>query len=142
MTRIVTGLFEGRRTLADIAREEGLTLATDELLHWAHWITPAAFPKRFDTHFFLATMPDQQEAAHDQLETTAGVWITPADALAGFARGEFPVVFATNHQLRELSQLERLEDAWQRFGGRVPRTIMPRVEQRDGADVILLPDEE
>ena len=41
-----SALFEGRRTLADIAREEGLTLASDQLLHWAHWITPAAFPKR------------------------------------------------------------------------------------------------
>jgi hypothetical protein len=101
-----------------------------------------SLPKRFDTHFFLASMPDQQEAAHDQLETTAGVWITPHDALAGFARGEFPIVFATIHQLQELAQLERLEDAWQRFGGRIPRTIMPRVVQRDGADVIVLPDEE
>ena len=137
-----SALFEGHRTLADVAHEEGLTLATDQLLHWAHWITPAAFPKRFDTHFFLAAMPDQQEAAHDQLETTAGVWIAPQAALAGFARGEFPIVFATIHQLQELAQLERLEDAWQRFGGRVPRTIMPRVVQRHGADVIVLPDEE
>ncbi|MGO8947830.1 MAG: NUDIX domain-containing protein [Ktedonobacterales bacterium] len=29
-------------TLIQIAEQEGLTLATDELLHWAHWITPEA----------------------------------------------------------------------------------------------------
>jgi len=86
-------------------------------------------------------MPEQQEAAHDRLETTAGRWIAPRDALDGFARGEFPIVFATIHQLRELAHFRRIEEAWQRFVGSVPRTIMPRVERRDGADVILLPDE-
>ena len=60
---------------------EGLTLATGTLLHWAHWITPEVSPKRFDTHFFLAAMPEAQEAAHDRLETTDGVWVTPEEAI-------------------------------------------------------------
>ncbi|MGH2484709.1 MAG: NUDIX hydrolase, partial [Ktedonobacterales bacterium] len=129
-------------TLEDVADKERLTLATDELLHWAHWITPEAFPKRFDTHFFLAAMPERQEAAHDQLETTAGVWITPEEALAGFERGEFPIVFATILQLRELTGLESIAAARARFAGVTPRTIMPRVVERDGASVIVLPDED
>jgi 8-oxo-dGTP pyrophosphatase MutT (NUDIX family) len=29
-----------RLTLIQLAEQEGLTLATEELLHWAHWITP------------------------------------------------------------------------------------------------------
>ena len=128
--------------LADVAEREGLTLATDELLHWAHWITPEAMPKRFDTHFFLAASPPEQEAAHDELETTAGVWITPEDALSGFERGEFPIVFATIHQLRALTGLRGVADARSRFAGVTPVTIMPRVIQRDGASVIVLPDEE
>jgi 8-oxo-dGTP pyrophosphatase MutT (NUDIX family) len=28
-------------TLTQLAEQEGLTLATEELLHWAHWITPS-----------------------------------------------------------------------------------------------------
>lgn len=129
-------------TLAQIAEHEGLTLATDALLHWAHWITPEAFPKRFDTHFFLADAPAGQQAAHDALETTDSIWITPEDALAGFERGDFPLVFATIHQLRELTDLPDVAAVWARFANTTPRTIMPRVVQRDGADVILLPDEE
>lgn len=129
-------------TLEDVADKEGLILATDELLHWTHWITPTAFPKRFDTHFFLAATPPEQEAAHDQLETTAGVWITPEDALTGYDRGEFPIVFATIHQLRALTGLQSVSAAWNRFAGTTPATIMPRVVERDGASVILLPDEE
>jgi 8-oxo-dGTP pyrophosphatase MutT (NUDIX family) len=33
-------LNQRRLSLIQIAEREGLSLATDELLHWAHWITP------------------------------------------------------------------------------------------------------
>ncbi len=135
--------LQGRTlSLRDIAEGERLTLATDTLIHWAHWVTPGAFPRRFDTHFFLAEMPTSQEAAHDQLETTASAWIAPQEALAGFEQGSFPLVFAQIHQLRALAEVETPDDARQRFSGVVPRTVMPRVVQRDGGDVILLPEEE
>src|SRR5262245_33940072 len=29
----------------------------EDLVAWAHWITPTPEPKRFDTHFFLTKMP-------------------------------------------------------------------------------------
>jgi 8-oxo-dGTP pyrophosphatase MutT (NUDIX family) len=126
-------------TLLEVAQRENLTLATDTLLHWAHWITPEAWPKRFDTHFFLVEAPEGQQPAHDNLETTHSVWITPEEALAGYERGEFPLVFATIYQLRDLTELANMAEARARFAGKVPQTIMPRVEQRDGKDVILLP---
>ena len=128
--------------LADVLRKEKLRLALDQLVHFAHWTTPANMPKRFDTHFFLAEMPTSQEAAYDHLETSDGVWITPEEASAGYERGDFPLVFAQIHQLRELHGLGSFADARARFAGHAPRTIMPRVVQRDGKPVILLPDEE
>ncbi len=129
-------------TMIALAQQEGLTVATDALTPWAHWITPEAMPKRFDTHFFLAEMPASQEAAYDDLETTDGIWVTPEEASAAFERGEFPLVFAQIHQLRELHGLHSYQDARERFAGRQPRTIMPRVVERDGKPVILLPDVE
>jgi 8-oxo-dGTP pyrophosphatase MutT (NUDIX family) len=128
--------------LTVLARTEHLTLATEALVHWAHWITPEAFPLRFDTHFFLAAMPEEQEAAYDRRETTDGVWITPEEALSRQEAGEFPLVFATIHQLRALSGLESVAAAAARFAPTPPRTIMPRFVEREGAQVILLPDEE
>lgn len=135
-------LHNHQLTMAALARQEGLTLATDSLTAWAHWITPEAMPKRFDTHFFLAEMPATQEAAYDHLETTDGIWITPEEASAGYGRGEFPLVFAQIHQLRDLHGLRSIDDARARFAGHQPPTIMPRVVERDGKPVILLPDEE
>ena len=133
------GLNSRTATLLEVAQREGVTLATDTLLHWAHWITPEAWPKRFDTHFFLVEAPDGQEPAHDDLEVTHSAWVTPEEALAGYERGEFPLVFATIHQLRELSGLVDMAEARARFAGKIPKTIMPRVERRDAQDVILLP---
>jgi 8-oxo-dGTP pyrophosphatase MutT (NUDIX family) len=137
-----TALQQHQLTMTALARQEGLTFATDALTPWAHWITPAVMPKRFDTHFFLAEMPASQEAAYDRLETTDGVWIVPEEASAGYERGDFPLVFAQIHQLRELHGLRSYADARARFAGRQPRTIMPQVVERDGKPVILLPDEE
>ncbi|HEY8325675.1 MAG: NUDIX hydrolase [Ktedonobacterales bacterium] len=133
------GLNARSLTLLEIVQREQITLATDTLLHWAHWITPEAWPKRFDTHFFLVEAPEGQQPAHDNLETTHSVWITPEEALASFERGEFPLVFATIHQLQELTELATMDEARARFTGKTPITIMPRIEKRDGKDVILLP---
>jgi 8-oxo-dGTP pyrophosphatase MutT (NUDIX family) len=135
------GLNGKTLTIQRVAESEGLTLATDSLLRWAHWITPEAWPKRFDTHFFLVEAPAGQEPAHDALEVTHSVWITPEDALAAYERGEFPIVFATLHQLRELTGLASTAAARARFAGATPRTIMPRIVKRGGEDVILLPGE-
>lgn len=133
------GLYGRTLTLDELAVREGLQLATDELLHWAHWITPETFPRRYDTHFFLARMLPEQEAAHDRLETTAGVWLRPEEALERFEQGDFPIVFATIRQLGDLRGFRRVDEALARFTGVTPRTIAPKVVAMDGADTIIIP---
>lgn len=136
------GLNSRTLELDAILRQEDLTLATANLRHWAHWITPEAFPKRFDTHFFLTRMPEAQEAAHDQLETTAGIWITPENALARFESGEFPIVFATIHQLRDLCGFSDVDEVLTRFADLTPHTIRPVVVAGADGDSIIIPDQE
>lgn len=135
------GLNDCTLQLSVVAEREGLTLSTDHLLHWAHWITPESYPMRFDTHFFLTGMPAEQQAAHDDLETTASVWITPESALERFENGDFPLVFATIHQLRALSGLASIADARARFEGMPVRTIRPRVAVSGGEETIILSDD-
>jgi 8-oxo-dGTP pyrophosphatase MutT (NUDIX family) len=134
-------LQQDETTLAAIAQAEGLALATHRLTYFAHWITPAAMPKRFDTFFLIAAMPGEQQAAHDQLETTAGAWIAPKDALVRSQNGDFPLVFATIHQLEALSVFESIADAEARLRDQPVPVIQPRAMLRDGEIIIRLPGE-
>jgi 8-oxo-dGTP pyrophosphatase MutT (NUDIX family) len=131
----------GEISIAEIAAAEDIVLATDALIPCAHWITPEALPKRFDTYFFLALLPDGQSASHDERETTQGMWVQPATALTAYDDGQFPLVFATIHQLRELAAHSSPTAALDAWRGRTPPTIMPRIIERSGQQVILMPGE-
>lgn len=134
--------FQQRRgSLEEMARAENLMLATDRLGYFAHWITPEGMPKRFDTHFFITTAPAEQQAAHDRLETSEGLWIAPTEALARFERDEFPLVFATIYQLRELAAFESVGAAlFHSTTQRVP-TRIPVLVQEDGKARVFLQED-
>lgn len=69
-------------SLSELLRRRGLVLRADLLRPLAHWITPEAEPKRFDTRFFLAELPAGQVCRDAGTEADARVWVRPADALA------------------------------------------------------------
>jgi hypothetical protein len=94
-------LLEKREAvLADVLRKEKLRLALDQLVHFAHWITPANMPKRFDTHFFLASSPIGHAGSHDGRESVDSIWITPSGAIAD--RKKWNVIFPTKLNLMKL----------------------------------------
>ncbi|HKF36577.1 MAG TPA: hypothetical protein VKB35_06705 [Ktedonobacteraceae bacterium] len=128
-------------SLVEMARAEQLTLATDRLSYFAHWITPEGMPKRFDTHFFLTTAPSEQQAAHDRLETSEGIWISPAEALARFERSEFPLVFATIYQLRELAAFGSVKEALETAAVQYVRARMPVLIQENGKTRVFLQED-
>src|SRR6202035_2508199 len=57
-------LCEGKTTFPEVLTDNGMLLALDELVPYAHWITPEGMPKRFDTWFFLAAAPPEQAGRH------------------------------------------------------------------------------
>jgi 8-oxo-dGTP pyrophosphatase MutT (NUDIX family) len=140
LVRYRDDLNQGRIGLAALLRTEGLVADTDHMLHWSHWITPERFPRRFDTHFFLAPMPADQEPIFDPRETTAGAWVRPEDALDQFLSGDFPLVYATERQLEQLRGLSDARFALDRFGGRPVRANRPRIITLDGEERIVLDD--
>ena len=81
---------------------EGLRLALDALVLFAHWVTPPIDTRQFDTRFFMTRVPPHQTPAHDDTETTHSVWITPAAAIAQSRRGEIVLPPPTWTTLREL----------------------------------------
>ncbi len=134
---------EGRVTLAEVCRAEGLELATDTVHYVSHWITPELAPRRYDTRFFVTAAPPGQVARHDDGETIATIWVRPDDALARFAAGEIELLPPTITNLRSLSAHRTTEDvlAWAREVADVP-TILPIVVMADGQLLVLRPGDE
>lgn len=98
--------------LADALAESALTLALDRLHLFARWVTPEAEPRRFDARFFLMHAPAVQEASPDAHETTRGLWMAPAEALARFATGEFQLAPPTTRCFELLSTVRTIEAAF------------------------------
>jgi len=82
-------VHDGTLGIAALCRDESLTLAVDELAYVSHWVTPVGEARRFDTRFFVARAPADQEPLHDAHETIASRWVAPAVALAEHAAGRY-----------------------------------------------------
>ncbi|MDB5797255.1 MAG: fold metallo-hydrolase [Paucimonas sp.] len=95
-------MSQGSLTLTDLCSAQNWRLAPHELAYLSHWITPVGAPKRFDTRFFIAVAPPGQVGQHDDEETIACTWITPAAALARAASGEMRLAHAGLSTLRQL----------------------------------------
>lgn len=93
----------------------------------AHWITPEAEARRYDTRFFAAQVPAGARAVIDPREMTDAVWVTPSVALRRQQEGSLPMVFPTIRTLEQLSSHLRAGDALEAMGRRPVPTIMPRL---------------
>ena len=102
-------LNAGERGFIDIMREEGLTLAADQLVYFSHWITPVSAPRRYDTRFFIAAAPAAQEPLHDNQETISHLWVRPADALDRHRDNQFSMRLPTIRTLEEFAAFDRVE---------------------------------
>jgi len=124
----------------DMLRAERLTLATDQLAYFAHWITPEEQPIRFDTRFFVALMPPEQAPVVDGHEIVDLKWLTPAAAIAASKRKEIGLRTPTIKNLELVAgggaPASRVVEA---LGKREVPTIRPRVLQVDGKPVPVLP---
>ena len=97
-------LCDGKITFLKVLTDNGMLLALDELVPYAHWITPEGMPKRFDTWFFLAAAPPEQVGAHDGKESTDSIWVSPREALEGGETGRFKLPFPTTRNLIRLGK--------------------------------------
>src|SRR4051794_13493548 len=87
----------------EVEEEAGVALPGPAALHpFSRWITPREVAKRFDTHFFLARMPEGAEPAIDNQECVDWGWYAPEAALQAYQDGELVLVFPTIKTLEAL----------------------------------------
>lgn len=89
-------------SFAEFLDRRGLVLRSDLLGVWARWITPEFEPRRYDTWFFVAALPEGQRTRNASTEADRTVWMRPADAAAGYDKGELLMMPPTISTLRSL----------------------------------------
>jgi 8-oxo-dGTP pyrophosphatase MutT (NUDIX family) len=134
-------LCENKTTFLKVLADNGLLLALDELVPYAHWITPEGMPKRFDTWFFLAAAPPEQVGAHDGKESTDSIWVSAREALAGGESGRFKLPFPTTRNLIKLGKQPSVKVALDDSRGRSIVTVMPVMTKLNGGRQLRIPRE-
>lgn len=118
-----------------------LQLHCDALHYFSFWITPEALPRRFSTRFFLAAMPDDQDAAHCGGELTDSCWMSAEDALAASRDGSISLHFPTMRTLEALarhSSLDQLLDWAAACGKEGVPCIFPRIGKSGGEVRVII----
>lgn len=123
--RVREDLMTDRSGFAEALDRLRCRLAGDAVAYFAHWITPEAEPRRYDTRFFAAAVPDGATARTDPREMTDALWIRPDEALRRLERGRLPMVFPTIRTLERLTAYGSAEQALAELHAAPVRTVMP-----------------
>jgi 8-oxo-dGTP pyrophosphatase MutT (NUDIX family) len=134
-------LNDRKTSFLKVLTDNGMMLALDELVPYAHWITPEGMPKRFDTWFFLAAAPPDQLGAHDGKESTDSIWVSPREALAGGETGRFKLPFPTTRNLIKLGKHGHVQAALDDSRGKSIVTVMPVMTRLNGGRQLRIPRE-
>lgn len=124
----------------EMQEEAGLTLSTDALLPWARWITPTAVRRRFDTYFFLAKAPPDQQARVADSESTELRWVDPGIWTTASLSGDFPLTPPTVMVLREFWTALQAHDSFDELLNRErQRTIRPVLPKLLDGGIVVMP---
>ena len=132
-------LHKGKMNICQIAQEEKVFFALDQLHYYAHWITPEARSERFDTRFFLACHPEGQEATYDQIETTVGVWLTPKQALEENLNGNTALSPPTLKTLEDLSRFKNIAEVFNALRKAEIQPVLPILTKIKDETLIIFP---
>ena len=112
------------RELEEEAGVQGISPA--ELVKFSQWITPRQVEIRYDTHFFVAHLPDGATVTVDGSEIVDHRWYSPSQALDAHRSDELALVFPT---IKHLEQLEAFGSAHELIAHAQSEDVVP-VEPR------------
>lgn len=129
--RARAALVAHETSMAEVLCTHDLALRTDLLAYRAHWTTPEFEPRRYDTRFFAARLPEGQAADGRTSEAQAASWVRPQSLLDAMRAGEARMLPPTIVSLEQLAAAGSVAAALAQ-----PHTageVMPRlVERPDG----------
>jgi 8-oxo-dGTP pyrophosphatase MutT (NUDIX family) len=104
-------LWRRRLALAELLESEQLFCDVGRLTYLFHRITPNHHPVRFDTRFYVGSLPQGQTPLDFSEEVAEIIWLTPQDGLKLSESGGLPMMPPTLIALRLLAEL----GSWKNF---------------------------
>lgn len=135
------GRLEARETtFADVLAASGATLDARALHGWARWVTPESEPRRYDTYFFVAALPDGAVADAVTAEAAHGHWVPVRAAITQAHAGERLLLPPTMANLADIAPFDTVAGVLAAAAHRDLGAVLPVIEK--GADGLLarLPD--
>ena len=127
-------------TFTDLLVEHDITLDLGALHDVARFVTPVGPARRFDTRFFLAAAPAEQEPHPDDAEIIAHRWVSPATAVAEWRAGELTLMAVTHRMLSCLDRFPTAAAAVARAAEQAEPARL-RVDDPEGEYIVYLPSD-
>ena len=109
-------LLKGTLNFRSLLESETLLCDVSRLAYFSHWQTPRGVSIRFNTRFFLATLPNDQRVQRTSPEVAHSVWLTADRALELFAEDKLRMIFPTFASLRTLADFDSLDSLLKEYG--------------------------
>lgn len=113
-------LDAGEGDLDSLLAAHGLVLSAHLLRPWDRWTTPLGPPRRYDTLFFVAAVPEGAEPDGGTTEARATEWMRADDAAAAGTLGRLGMLRPTLDVLADLATVGDVAELL-----RTPRVIAP-----------------
>jgi len=124
----------------ELDEEAGIAgVAPETLVKYSRWITPAEVKIRFDTHFFLAPLPEGAEPTVDGEEIVDHGWFTPRGALDAHRAGDILLVFPTIKHLEQFAAFPSAAALVAHAAAHEVVPVQPRVVVSGETARVLLP---
>jgi 8-oxo-dGTP pyrophosphatase MutT (NUDIX family) len=131
-------MLSGGLRFLDWCLAQEVTIELDRLWPWAHWITPDTEHRRFDTWFFLAAAPADQQARVFAGEAVEGGWKSVSDMLT-VSRGAMTLAPPTLRTLEELASHTVLDRLAVVSSTRALTPVTPRFLGGEPVPTLVLP---
>lgn len=110
-------VMQGEAAFHELLTRFALKPLPNRLRYMGRLVTPSTEKRRFDTRFFLAGLPPDQEvdtSPEVNGEAVDGGWFAPQEMLENEG-GKFPVVPPTRYALEIISAYSTWDELWQAF---------------------------
>ena len=127
-------------SLTEFLDRRGLKLRTDLLRWWGSWVTPVFEPKRYDTRFFVAVLPEGQVTRDVSSESDHVVWMPVREIIDAVDDGRLAMLPPTYATCLELYGFTSAASALAAAAERDRTPILPEMQVDEDGGMLRLPE--